>query len=98
MSELLTYGSVGVVGYNPGGNFRGRPASTWKGTPTSYQPFEVAGEMATSITSRGGAGAPLSGRSICGTKEREAACSLPGMVSAFVVAGTTKDKKETIHD
>jgi hypothetical protein len=28
MSELFTYGSVGGVGYNLGGNVRGRPAST----------------------------------------------------------------------
>ena len=41
MSESFTYGSVGGVGYNLGGNSRGRPAPTRKGTPTPYQPSVV---------------------------------------------------------
>ena len=36
MSELFTYGSVGGVGYNLGGNVRGRPAPTWQRTQSSF--------------------------------------------------------------
>jgi len=41
MSELFTYGSVGGVGYSPGGNSGVRPAPTRKGTPQPYLPSVV---------------------------------------------------------
>ncbi len=43
MSESFTYGSVGGVGYNLGGNSRGRPAPTRNGTPQGYLSFALAG-------------------------------------------------------
>ncbi len=45
---------------------RGRRTSPLQGTPTSYQPSEVVGGMEASRTSRGGSGAPLSGKTFCG--------------------------------
>ncbi len=42
-----------------------RPTNPLQGTPTRYQPSEMVEGMEASITSRGGSGAPLSGRSIC---------------------------------
>ena len=43
MSESFTYGSVGGVGYNLGGNSGGRPAPTRHGTPQVYRSCVVAG-------------------------------------------------------
>ena len=53
MSESFTYGSVGGVGYNPGGNSRGRPAPTRKGTPQPYLQSVVAVRTAASTVVRG---------------------------------------------
>ncbi len=49
MSESFTYGSVGGVGYNLGGNSRGRPAPTRKGTPQGYLPFVLSERPAPSM-------------------------------------------------
>ena len=49
MSESFTYGSVGGVGYNRGGNSRGRPAPTRNGTPQEYLSCIVAGRTAASM-------------------------------------------------
>ena len=49
MSESFTYGSVGGVGYNLGGNSRGRPAPTRNGTPQGYLSCRAAGRTAASM-------------------------------------------------
>ncbi len=70
MSESFTYGSVGGVGYNLGGNSRGRPAPTRKGTPTSYLPAVVGVGLVTSPDVNSWLNGPVSGM-FCGLRTEE---------------------------
>ncbi len=65
MSESFTYGSVGGVGYNLGGNPGGRPAPTRNGTPQGYLSCIVAGRQRLRWTSSAFSRAPLISMPFC---------------------------------